>query len=307
LIRVNNLYSPSIFIIDGCIMHRQFKTAAATFILLGGLTGCANDILTNSIDAKRDAAPDENINAPKAEAVVRVAKATAESGNWPMAATLYRRAHILHPGNLNAAVGLGSMLTKLGAHQEALTIFLKALKVSPNDTPALRGAGNSLILSGQPANALEYFTKALAVKEEPRLFNSVGVTYDMLDKYGMAQAYYRTGLKTAPGNLSLRNNLGLSLMLSGHSSKAVVELRKVASDRRANKRHQLNLVLALVMANELRSALSIAKMVLPVGEAQDQVTNFQTIKGLGNPVAIRNAIRAHITGTPVSEQVSAVK
>ena len=288
-------------------MHRQFRTAATVFILLGGLTGCANDILTTSINAKREAAPDENINAPKAEAVIRVAKATAESGNWPMAATLYRRAHTLHPGNLNAAIGLGSMLTKLGAHQEAMTVFLKALKISPNDPAALRAAGNSLILSGQPANALEYFTKALAVKEEPRLFNSVGVTYDMLDKYGMAQAYYRTGLKTAPGDMSLRNNLGLSLMLSGRVHDSVVELRKVASDRRANKRHQLNLVLALVMADELHPALSIAKMVLPPGEAQDQVTNFQMIKALGNPVAIRNAIRAHITGAPVTEQVSAAQ
>lgn len=288
-------------------MHRQLKTAAATFLLLGGLTGCADDILTTSIHAKRDATPEENINAPRAEAVVRVAKATADSGNWPMAATLYRRAHILHPDSLDAAVGLGNMLTKLGVHQEALSVFLKALRIAPNDPPALRGAGNSLILSGQPANALEYFTKALTVKEEPRLFNSVGVTYDMLDKHGMAQAYYRTGLKIAPGHLSLRNNLGLSLMLSGHSNKAVTELRKVAGDRRANKRHQLNLVLALVMADEPQSALSIAQMVLPAGEARDQIANFQTIKALGNPVAIRNAIRAHITGIAPSKQLTAVK
>ncbi|NKB22123.1 MAG: tetratricopeptide repeat protein [Alphaproteobacteria bacterium] len=288
-------------------MHRHLRTAATTLILLGGLTGCANDLLTDSIQTSRDAKPNENIHAPKAEAVVRVAKATANSGNWPMAATLYRRAHILHPASLDAAIGLGTMLNKLGAHPEALSVFLKALKISPKNVTALRGTGNTLILSGQPANALEYFNKALALKEEPRLFNAVGVTYDMLDKYGMAQAYYRTGLKAAPGDLSLRNNLGLSLMLSDRTDEAVVELRKVARDRRANKRHQLNLVLALVMANELSPALSIAKMVLPTGEAQDQVTIFETIKGLGDPAAIRNAIRAHITGATTSNQVSSVR
>ncbi len=235
-------------------MHRTLKTATAAIIFASGLTGCANDLLTHSIQPSRAAKPDENINAPKAEAVVRVAQATAQSGNWPMAASLYRRAHVLHPNNLNAAVGLGTILNKLGVHQKALSAFLKALKISPTSLAALRGAGNKLILSRQPANALEYFKKALTLKDEPRLYNAMGVSHDMLDKYGMAQAYYRTGLKRKPDDLSLRNNLGLSLMLSGQSEDAVIELRKVAGDRRAGKRHQLNLVLVLIMANEHNAA-----------------------------------------------------
>ena len=111
-------------------MKTALRLSTSALCLLGVLAGCANDQLTDSIRATRDSTEYESTHAPKAEAIVRVARATAAKGNWPMAVTLYRRAYSLHADNFEAAHGLAQALYRLGAHDQAKEGFFSSLSYS---------------------------------------------------------------------------------------------------------------------------------------------------------------------------------
>jgi Flp pilus assembly protein TadD len=284
----------------GTIMRTRTCLTVAALCLVGGLTACAGDHMTDGIHPDRPLAEHESNSVPKAEAIVRVAQATAARGDWPMAASLYRRAHSVDGRNFDAALGLADALNRLGAHDQAFEAYQAALALQPRNIEAMRAMGNTLVMLDRASMAIRHYERALEVKEDARTYNGIGVAYDMLDDHKAAQAFYRVGLDMTPANLSLRNNLGLSLMLSGEHDAAVKELRQVVSSPGATVRHRLNLALGLVLSGDSRTAEGIARFDLSPAGARDQVAYFETIKALGQSSEARAAIRAHIRGNAVS-------
>jgi Flp pilus assembly protein TadD len=265
-------------------------------ICLLSLGACAGDPVTDNIRPERPVAEGEAFSGPKADAIVRVAQTTASRGNWPMAASLFRRAHALHPTNFDAAYGLARSLNQLGANDEALAAYQAALKLRQDDVDALRGMGNTLVMLDRPAMALPHYERALNVRQDPRVINGLAIAHDLLDDYRAAQAIYRVGLDMAPKDIALRNNLGLSQLLSRDYDEAVQQLRQVISLPGAGVRHRLNLALALVLAGDTRTAEGVARFDFDTAAARDQIAYFETIKALGDSEDARAAIRAHIRG-----------
>jgi Flp pilus assembly protein TadD len=264
---------------------------------VGLLGGCADDQLLDPIRRERGTKLFELRSTPKAEAIVRLAKMTAARGDWPIAASLFRRATMLDGSNFDAIYGLAQSLNKLSANEEALEAFQQALSLRPKNADAMRGLGNTLVYLDRSALAIPHFERALAIKEDPRLFNGIAVAFDMLDDYKAAQAFYRVGLKSSPNNPSLRNNLALSLLLSGNALEAAKLLRELAGRPQATTRHRLNFALSLVLTGNTRMAESVVRMDLNTNAADDQIAYFETIKSLGNTKDARAAIRAHVRGT----------
>jgi len=273
---------------------RSGHLAAATALAIT-LGACANnDPLTDPI--RPGEAVKNEPTASKTDAIVRVAAATAARGDEPMAASLYRRAHGLDPNNFEAALGLATTLARLGAREEAAAAYRDALAIRPDDTEALRGLGNVLILLNEPATATQHFNRALKTRQDPRVYNGLGVAYDMLDDHPAAQAFYRSGLELAPNNAELSNNLGLSLLLAGDNAGAVKALRGAVGTKNATVRHRLNLALALVLAGETGAAEQIARIDLDPQSADAQIAYFETIAALPDKRAMRKAIGAHLAG-----------
>lgn len=278
-------------------MRTYTQRGLSAFCLVGLLTGCTTDHLIDSIPPAREPTVNETRETPKAEAVVRVARMTAARGDWPIAASLFRRAHTLDDKNFDALYGLARTLNKLGANEEALAAYQQALVLRPKNTDALRGLGNTLVFLDRSASAIPHFERALGLKEDRRLFNGIAVAYDMLDDYKAAQAFYRVGLKATPSDPSLRNNLALSLLLSGNADEAASLFRGLVAEPGATARHRLNLALSLVLAGDTRTAESIVRMDLDARSTAEQIAFFETIKSIGNAKDTRAAIRAHIHGS----------
>ena len=252
-------------------MGTYIQRGLAAFCLAGLLAGCANDQLLDPIMPERKARGIEGVSVPKAETVVRLARMTAARGDWPIAASLFRRASSLDSKNFDAIYGLGRSLNKLSANEEALEAFQQALALRPKNTDAMRGVGNTLVFLDRSALAIPHFERALALKEDPRLFNGIAVAYDMLDDYKAAQAFYRVGLKSSPNNPSLRNNLALSLLLTGNATGAGKILRELAAQPEASTRHRHNFALSLVLNGNTRMAEKVVRMDLDSKSANEQI------------------------------------
>jgi Flp pilus assembly protein TadD len=103
-----------------------------------------------------------------------------------------------------------------------------------------------LLARKQSAEAAAAFDRVLA--SEPgnlRALNGAGLARDDLRQHAAAQGFYRRALELDPEDRTVRNNLGLSLALSGRRDEAVAILRKLASEPDALPRYRQNLDYAL--------------------------------------------------------------
>ncbi len=268
--------------------HRKRSRGIIAAAVLATLAaGCASDPLSDSIGRSME---DGARNASKADSLMRVAASTARAGDVATAAALYRRAHSMDENNAKALIGLGNALSGLGSYEGAREAYRKALDIKPDNPDALHGLGNSLIALDQPAAAIDHFEAVLKKRQDARSYNGIGVAHDMMGDHAGAQAYYKTGLKTTPGNLSLRNNLGLSLALAGDFEAAIKLLRRVASDPRAGSRQRLNLALVYGLSGDSIAAAEVARIDLDEPAVRRNLAYYRTLRALKDPRATLDAV-----------------
>lgn len=285
-------------------MSRRFLSSSAVTAALAAilLSGCAGDELTQSIRpsvADGELGPD----GPFA-AIMRVAESTAAAGDLAAAAGLYRRAHEMEPNRVEPLVKLGQTLSAMGSHEQAAEAFRTAIfqaESAPSATArpapeAAHGLGNALVSMNQPKAALTQYEYAIVEREDPRTYGGIGVAYDMLGQHGAAQAYYRTGLETAPNNLNLLNNLGLSLAVTGKHDDAIDVLSRAVRQPDATSRTRLNLALAYGLAGRVEEAAGIARRDLDEPSVRSNLAFYETLRALTDPKAMLRAIGAHTSG-----------
>jgi len=199
---------------------------------------------------------------PTPERLMRVAEVTRKQGNFLSAAALYRRVIAMRPGDTKPMVGLARVLLDGGDAENSAAVFGAVLERDPGNVMALHGLGNALIILDRPRAAAQRFQAALAVRASSRSYNGLGVALDMTGDRAAARQAYRRGLRIDPESLSLRNNLGLSLALSGRYKAAVAVLRDVASDPRSTARERQNLALAYGLSGDPLMDARIARVDL---------------------------------------------
>ena len=128
----------------------------------------------------------------RAKQLVRVADTTRESGDLANAMQLYARAADMRQDWFVPRLRLGETALSVGQYPDALLAFESTAQLAPKDN---------------------------------RGHNGAGVVLDLLGMHDEAQQRYISGMEQAPDNGPLRNNLGLSLALSG-DYEAVIDLGK---------------------------------------------------------------------------------
>jgi Flp pilus assembly protein TadD len=252
--------------------------------------GCASDPLAESVHIGQGVARGSG---GKAGALARVAAASLAGGDLATASSLYRQAHSLDPGNTRYLIGLGTTLARLGQFEEAAETFDRAVKADPGNADAMHGYGNALIALDRPDAAVSQFEAALSLKEEARSLNGIGVAHDMMGDHVAAQAHYRTALVLEPANLTVRNNLALSLAVAGKFDQAIAILRRAITDPRSGARHRLNLALVYGLAGESAAAAEIARIDLDEESVMRNLAYYRTLRALDDSRAAINAIGAH--------------
>lgn len=242
------------------IINKRSKILATTFIcgLAFAMSGCAG--IEKHVDIEDwDVQPDLTAQGDmkQVEPILRVAHATRARGDYVTAAALYRRAHELAPKLSQPLMHLGFTLSEAGAPAQAEAAFRQILQRQPRHAEALRGLGLALLQSQQPQFALEHLQAALAIGEDVRVYNAMGVAYDMVGDHVGAQTHYYLGLEVEPSNLSLRSNLGLSLALTGDYERAMTILDSVARSPQATPEHRQTLDLAYALVDEAGGTASV--------------------------------------------------
>ena len=116
-----------------------------------------------------------------------------------------------------------------------------------------------------------------------RALNALGVANDLVGRQDLALAAYRRGLAVAPGDLALRNNLGLSLALAGHFEQALDQLGPLGEGPEASRRTRQNLALVYGPAGDLSAARRVGRADLSEHELEANLAYVASVRGLADP------------------------
>jgi Flp pilus assembly protein TadD len=256
--------------------------SAALVVGLGLLMGgCATDPLTDTVDT----VPGSTVASLK-----RLGHATMETGDYASAAGFYRRAQEQSEGDFEALLGLGTAMSRLGASDEAARTLRKALNLQPGDPDARRELGNALIALGQPSLAIAEFEASFDKKQDARCLNGIGVALDMLGEQAAAQEQYQAGLRLEPGNLSIRNNLALSLAVSGKYADSLRLLEPIARQPNATLRQRQNLALIYGLAGDRDKAAAVGRLDLDEISVRRNLAFYETLRAMNDPRKVAEAV-----------------
>ena len=233
-------------------------------------------------------------------ALLRVAQAAEGGGDLSGAAGLYGRALALRPELGDAAAGLARARAGLGQPDEALAALRLAHARSPGDRRLTAILGRLEVAARQPAQALATFGDGLRqTPDDPELLTGQGVALDGLGRHGDAQASYRQALARDPAGIAARNNLALSLALSGQVAEAAGLLRDLAADvtargspaQVATVRDNLALVHGL-SGNETRARQALGES-MPAADLADNLRIYALLRDnlAGGPSGERGSKR----------------
>jgi len=224
-----------------------------------------------------------------AQAVLKIAESLRASGDLPTAISFYRRAIQADPNQIQAYVGLGETLLAAGYANQAADSFRAALAIDGNNADAMRGLGMTLVALDKPVEAVEMLNKSLKVAPSPRTFSALGVADNLIGNTAAALDAFKQGLATAPDDLDLLNNYGLSQALAGDYDGAIATLHRVATDPRATARNRLNLALVLGLAGRSDDAARVARIDLDEKSVRSNLAYYAELRAL-SPQARAQAI-----------------
>ncbi len=219
-----------------------------------------------------------------------------DAGDVRGAIPFYRRAHQLDTIQATPLIRLAIALQTVRAYAEASQVWQAALALDPGNAEALRGYGNNLIALNKPQLAVDKLRASNEIEEDARTYNGLGVAYDMIGDAREAQVHYRLGLQLAPDNVALRNNLGLSLALSGDFQDSIDLLLGVVASAAATARHRQNLALAYGLSGQIEQAAAVARQDLDEQAVASNRAYYAILRAETDP-AVRSAIlRSHVAG-----------
>ena len=252
--------------------------------------------------------PDARSGAQGPAGLMRVADQTRVAGDLGTAVTLYRRAAELSPNDPVPLGQLGATLAQLRAWTEAAAAYRAALAISPNpiEGDLHRGLAVVLLQLNQPQEALNELSLVQA-SDDPRFYSTMGVAHDLVGRHDLAQQDYRAGLKLAPNNSGLRNNLGLSLALSGDYAGAEATLGEFAKAHDAAPRHRLNLALVYGLAGDDLKAAAVARTVLDEAAIKNNLAYYALLRGLDDRARANAIMMGQPPGPALAEAPKVAK
>lgn len=192
-----------------------FNTVSKFLLILAPLiivSGCAT-IADPSNPSSQAAAKIQAEPAP--ERLVRYCRRMAETKNLRIAIGICERALAAAPENPEPVIILAEAYLEAEHRAEAAEAYRFALSIDDQSGEAHFGLGKLYLRDSRLEEARPHLEAALRNgKQDPAIFNALGVLEDQSGNHDSAQAFYEAGLELDPNNTALANNYGVSVLLS---------------------------------------------------------------------------------------------
>lgn len=277
-------------------MSVKGRIAATFVVVMVSLSGCGNfgGSSPSSSLSKSKAASDS-------KAMMRVAAALVDNGEYSQALPILRVLDSRGSGNVDVLLMMGDALSGLGAYLEAVKVYDEAYNKQPENPLVARGMGYARMGLKRPDLALPHFEKAYATTpEDPDVINGLALSKVGVGVYEEAMVLFQEGTYRHPGHKQLRSNYGLSLALLGDHEGAIDILEPMVLNEEATSRDRQNLALAYGLAGDNQTAEKLSHIDLAPQSVKSNVTFFNELAAMSP----RTRIAVLIGASPNEEQTS---
>ncbi len=233
----------------------------------------------------RGSGPEE---AGAGSASLRLAQATAKSGDHETAAQLFEKVVMAEPDSVPALLGLGDSYSRLGQHSRADAVLTRAHELDRRNVEVLAVLARVKLSQQQAETAIGYYDKALKI--DPANLSALtgkGVALDTLSRHAQAQAVYQEGLARYPANFVLRNNYALSLALGGQQARSLSILQELVRDPTAAPHVRNNLALVYGLYGREGDARATLALDMKTEEIEENIAIYRALRrllGEGKPI-----------------------
>ncbi|MDR3512593.1 MAG: tetratricopeptide repeat protein [Caulobacteraceae bacterium] len=221
------------------------------------------------------------LSAAGVKTTIQLARAARSSGDLSAALGLYRR--IAGKGADPAVqVEYADTLLQSGLIDDAIGVYQGIDPRSKAGVDALLGLQRCYVRLSEPQKALEYAQRATTLApHDERAQVDLGVALDAAGRHGEAQASYRLALAVEPRSVAARNDLALSLAITGQYQEAIELLTPMAKSANATPRVRQNLALIYGLKGDRDQAMALSRADLDAPAADGNQRFFDFVRGRG--------------------------
>lgn len=256
------------------LSSRRLLVAAFAFCALatGLLTGCASEPRVQSRPVLTERGADKSTD-------LRIAESALDSGDIPLAISLFERTLKADSHSLPAELGLADAIYQTGDLPRAGVLYSQVAAAAPDDPRAQLGLARVALRERHLDDAVARYRRlAQAHPENAVVAEGLGAALDLQGKHGEAQAVYRDALTRHPEVQGLKTDLGLSLVLDQHAREGANVLLDVAGLPDAPVQARENLALAYGVLGNGAAAKQILTADMPPASAEDNLRFYQNLR-----------------------------
>ena len=205
------------------------------------------------------------------------------AGDYSSALRVFQRAAIENETHVASRLALGQIYQRLGATDGAIEYYGQVLKLEPENTDAQLGLGQMMVLSNQPLESVAYLEEVAAKSSDNyKIYNSIGLAYDLQGLHEDAQIAYGEGLNIRPDQISLLNNLALSFAIDGLYALSIQLLSKAVNLNYSQTTAQQNLMMVYALSGDEDAARTMGGSFLTPLEIDEDLTHYRWLKTLSS-------------------------
>lgn len=210
---------------------------------------------------------------------LRLARASRSSGDFTSAINLYRGITADETADPAVVVEMGDTMLDAGAIDDAIGVYNQIPDTSPVKANALLGLERAYFTLNDANKAMAYADKAAALAPaDEKVLIGRGIALDIMNRHDEAQTSYRTVLTKKPHNLAARNDLALSLALSGQYKEACDIMMSIAKSTTSTPRTRQNLALIYGLMGDKKHAQELSLVDLSPEETNKNLRFFDFVK-----------------------------
>lgn len=206
----------------------------------------------------------------------------------------YGRRYDSNPKDPQAAMQFAHALRASDQNAQALAVLQQSALANSGNLEVMAAYGKALLDNNRPKEAADVLARAHRPdRPDWRILSAQGAAADQLGDHALAQQYYETALRLAPGEPGIMSNLGLSYALSKRLDDGERVLSEAAASPRADKRVRQNLALVYGLRGKFAEAETVLRRDFTPEESAAMLASFRRMVAQPNSWnAIRKAGRA---------------
>ena len=211
--------------------------------------------------------------------LIESAEAAEANFDYKLATMHYSRLVDMDPGDIPSVLGFARNLRYIGNSKAAVLLLKKALSSLPKHVDLRIQLVKAQIASGfleEAAGQTDYLLQTAPAEWE--VYALEGVILDHHGKFLAAQTAYGKALSISPNNITVLNNMSLSLAQNGKLDLAISLLQNLVQSEYSTPQVRQNLALFHALNGDLQSAEKLAREDLPPGVVSDNLSSFRLLQ-----------------------------